>query len=49
MQIDDSFYYTQRVACVLLWIIAAVEYNFSEIINVKSASSLIDSTVEILD
>jgi hypothetical protein len=48
-QIDDNFYYAQGVAYVLRQMMAAVKYDFSEILGVKNASALVDSTIDVLD
>ena len=48
-EIDNNFYYAQGVAYVLRQVMVAIRYDFSEILEVKKATSQVDSIIEVLD
>lgn len=47
--IDDNFYYAQGAAYVLRQVMVAIKSDFSEILEVKKASTQVDSILEVLD
>lgn len=48
-KIDDNFYYAQGVAYMLRQMMVAIKYDFSDILEVKKATALVDSIIDVLN